>query len=120
MAARYCFLDYDREIALVAELAGDLAKPLLGVGRIIANPDRDRASLTLLVTDAWQHQGLGSILTDGCLEIAEVWGVSHLVAETTADNYRMRQILRERGFSETVEADGSIIARREQLTGALS
>jgi acetyltransferase len=120
MAARYCFLDYDREIALVAELVGDPTAPLLGVGRIIANPDRDRASLTLLVTDAWQHRGLGSILTDGCLAIAEVWGVSQLVAETTADNYRMRQILRERGFHETVEADGSIIARREQLTGAPS
>ena len=39
-AVRYCFIDYDREIAMVAELERDGRRELLGVGRLVADPVR--------------------------------------------------------------------------------
>ncbi len=116
-AARYCFIDYDREMAIVAEIDRDGEKKLIGVGRLIANADRDRASLALLVGDEWQHQGLGALLADACLAVANDWKISHVVAETTTDNFRAREILTERQFEEAVGNDGVVIARRKLLVG---
>lgn len=114
-AARYCFIDYDREMAIVAEIEHHGEKKLIGVGRLIANSDRDRASLSLLVGDEWQRHGLGSRLADCCLEIAGQWKIGQVIAETTADNFRAREILTERNFDEAVGDDGIVVARRTQL-----
>ena len=57
MATRYCFIDYDRELAIVAELeAQDGTRKLLGVGRLVADPDRQSAEYAVLVADPWQGQ----------------------------------------------------------------
>jgi len=116
-AARYCFIDYDREMAIVAEIENNGEKNLIGVGRLIANSERDRASLAMLVGDEWQRHGLGSMLADCCLDIAGQWKISDVVAETTTDNFRAREILTERNFHEAVGDDGVVIARRTQLVG---
>jgi acetyltransferase len=116
-AARYCFIDYDREMAIVAEMDCEGEKKLIGVGRLIANADRDRASLALLVGDQWQHQGLGALLADSCLTVANDWKISQVVAETTTDNFQAREILTERQFEEAVGDDGIVIARRKLLVG---
>jgi acetyltransferase len=116
-AARYCFIDYDREMAIVAEIGSERDRRLIGVGRLLANADRDRATLALVVGDAWQHHGLGSLLADACLEVAKEWKITQVTAETTADNFRAREILQDRHFREVVGSDGTVIARREMLVG---
>ena len=45
-------------------------RKLVGVGRLVADPDHETAEYAVLVTDAWQNRGLGGVLTDYCLEIA--------------------------------------------------
>ncbi|MDZ4850988.1 MAG: bifunctional acetate--CoA ligase family protein/GNAT family N-acetyltransferase [Pirellulaceae bacterium] len=114
-ASRYCFTDYDREIAMVAEIGNERDRQLIGVGRLIANADRVRASLVLLVGDAWQHHGLGSMLADACLDIAKGWKITQVIAETTTDNFRAREIFQERKFNEVVGTDGTVIVRRQML-----
>lgn len=105
MAARFCFIDYDRELAIVAEIEEDGQRKLIGVGRLVAGADPRDAEYAVLVADAWQDQRLGSLLTDYCLEIAEQWGVERVWAETTMDNPRMISIFEDRGFTFG-EADG--------------
>jgi len=51
-AVRYCFIDYDREIAIVAETMVDGVKKLVGVGRLVADPDHSSVEYAVLVTDA--------------------------------------------------------------------
>ena len=85
-AIRYCFIDYDREVALVAEHEADGARRLVGVGRLVADPDGETAEYAVLVTDSWQNRGLGSVLTDACLEVARSWDIGKVVAVTTQDN----------------------------------
>ena len=98
MAARYCFVDYDRELAIVAEVEDEGRRRLAGVARLAADADHRRAEYAVLVADPWQGQGLSDSLTDRCLELARPWGVETVYAETTPDNRRMRKVLQAHGF----------------------
>ncbi len=108
-AVRYCFIDYDREIAMVAELEREGRRELLGVGRLIADPDHESVEYAVLVTDRWQNRGLGSVLTECCLEIARGWGLKRVVAQTGHDNARMLALFQRLGFATTPSEDGSVI-----------
>jgi acetyltransferase len=111
-AARYCFTDYDREIAIVAERAGGGEPRLVGVGRLVADPEHQVAEYAVLVSDAWQNRGLGGVLTDYCEQIARGWGLRHMVAQTTADNPRMLALFRKRGY--TIEPDDEGLMKVEK------
>ncbi len=114
MATRYCFTDYDRELAIVAEIEADGERKLAGVGRLVAGADRETAEYAVFVADPWQDKGLGGQLTDYCLEIARGWGVLHVQAETTPDNTRMITIFRNRGFKiESRFEEGVVLAHKE-------
>ncbi len=113
-ATRYCFIDYDRELALVAEFeAQDGTRKLLGVGRLVADPDRKSAEYAVLVADPWQQRGLSDLLTAYCLEIAQAWGIRSVYAETTPNNARMIAVLKQHGFTLTREvAEGLVVGER--------
>jgi acetyltransferase len=104
MATRFCFLDYDREIAIVAEIEVDDERKLIGVGRIVADADHRDAEYAVLVGDPWQDQGLGSMLTEYCLDVCKIWGIQTVVAEVAAENTRMLEIFRRHHF----ESDRSV------------
>jgi acetyltransferase len=112
VATRYCFTDYDREIAMVAEREGEGEPRLVGVGRLVRDPGHDTAEYAVLISDAWQNRGLGGVLTDVCEEIARGWGLSHMVAQTTADNARMLALFQKRGFA--IEPDDEGLMRVEK------
>ena len=107
-AIRYCFVDYDREIAIVAEAEDGDERRLVGVGRLVADPDHESVEYAVLVTDAWQNRRLGALLTDYCLEIAAGWGAKRMVAQTTSDNRRMLALFERRGFVLTPSEDGLV------------
>jgi acetyltransferase len=98
MATRFCFVDYDRTMAIVAEIEEDNRRQLIGVGRLVADADHRNAEYAVLVADAWQGRGLGKLLTAYCLEICRTWGIDRVYAETTSDNDRMQQILTHQNF----------------------
>lgn len=98
MATRFCFVDYDRTMAIVAEVETGGKRQLIGVGRLVADPDHREAEYAVLVADAWQGRGLGSLITDFCFEISTTWGIDRVYAETTSDNQRMQNILRRHNF----------------------
>jgi acetyltransferase len=98
VATRYCYIDYDREIAIVAEIVENGQKKLIGIGRLIADPDHETVEYAVLIADAWQQQDLGNTITDFCLEIATTWKLKKIIAQTTTDNKRMISVFRKRGF----------------------
>ncbi len=113
MAIPYCFIDYDREMAIVAILEEDGEPKMAGVGRMVSDPDRETAEYAVFVADPWQNRGLGGALTDYSLEIARSWGIKVVRAETTPDNYRMIAIFRDRGFSiEHRHEEGVVLATK--------
>jgi acetyltransferase len=98
VATRYCYIDYDREIAIVAEIKVNGKKQLVGVGRLISDPEHNTVEYAILITDEWQNKDLGRLLTDYCMDIAKNWGLKKIVAQTTSDNHRMISLFKHRGF----------------------
>ena len=108
VARKYCFIDYDREIAIVAEIEEEGKKKLIGVGRLIADPDVEIMEYAILITDAWQKKELGFTLTNYCLEIAKMRGVKKLAAETTKDNKPMISVFRKLNFKIRFNEDTTV------------
>jgi acetyltransferase len=118
MATRFCYLDYDRELAIVAEVAdGGVSNKLVGVGRLVADSDQRQAEYAVLVADGWQSHGLGGLLTDYCLEIARDWRLRQITAETSPDNVRMLAIFRDRGFELDHTVAHDVVMARKKLAG---
>jgi acetyltransferase len=109
VAARFCYIDYEREMAIVAETGTGEDRRLLGVGRLVAEPGRESAEYAVLIQDDWQNRGLGGILTDYCIEVAALWGIKRIVAYTTTDNPRMIAVFRKRGFAVHPDPEGALV-----------
>jgi acetyltransferase len=113
MASRFCFIDYDRELAIVAEIGDGEQKRLVAVGRIVADANHETAEFAVLVADPWQGQGLGSLLTGYCLEIARGWGIKQIVAETEWQNRRMLSAFHEAGFEVREHTHGTVYVAKD-------
>jgi acetyltransferase len=95
VAARLSQLDYDREMALVAEHQGIA----LGVVHYFADPDNRRAEYAIAVRTDWHGRGIGYLLMTRLIEIARERGIGELVGEVLRENEPMLQMCRELGFS---------------------
>jgi acetyltransferase len=115
VASRYCYIDYDRELAIVAETGEGSERRIVGVGRLAAEPGRGSAEYAVLVQDGWQDKGLGGLLTDHCLGIAKEWGVRTITAITTTDNPRMVAVFEKRGFRIVNDLESSLVEVSKDL-----
>jgi acetyltransferase len=115
VATRYCYIDYDREIAIVAEIMEGASRRLIGVGRLVADPMRESVEYAVLIADAWQEKGLGSVLTDYVIELAKDWGIKKFTAVTTSDNQRMLAVFRKRDFTISADAESSLVEVSKNL-----
>jgi acetyltransferase len=114
VASQFCFIDYDREIAIVAEHEKeDGTKELIGVGRLIADPDVEIMEYAILITDKWQKKELGFTLTKYCLEIAKSRGIKKLAAETTRDNKPMISVFRKLNFKIRFNEDTTVSVNKD-------
>jgi acetyltransferase len=109
IAARYCYIDYQREVSIVAETAVQGERKLIGVGGLSADADHETAEFAVLVADPWQGRGLGGMLLDYSLQIARTWGVSRVLAETDPANARMLQLFRKRGFHLSQDREQGVV-----------
>ena len=108
VATRYCYIDYAREIAIVAEIVAGDQRTLIGVGRLVADPGHEEGEYGVLVVDAWQNKELGGVLTDYCIEIARGWNLKRVVAQTTTDNRPMIAVFERRGFTVVMGEDSTV------------
>jgi acetyltransferase len=103
---RVCFVDYDREIALVAEQEDRNGhSPLIGVGRLIKEHEVDEAEFAILVGDPWQGKGLGTELLKLLVQIGRKEHVRRIVGYIARENMLMKQVSEDVGF--TVRRDSS-------------
>ncbi len=107
---RYCNVDYDREIAIVAEVTQNGKRRLLGVGRLSIEPDGKSGEFAIIVADEFQNAGLGTKLTDHVLEVADDMGIERVYAIVLAENYRALSLMKRMGFSLAYSDDGTVEA----------
>ncbi len=98
--ARLCFIDYDREVALVAVHDNPRTgrSEILGVGRLCKAHGRNEAEFALVVSDSWQRRGLGTLLMGRLVEIGRAEGLTRLTGTILGENHAMRRVCERAGF----------------------
>jgi acetyltransferase len=97
---RICFGDYDREMALVADLIepGTGEHKIMGVGRMSKLHAGNEAEVAVLVSDQYQKLGLGYELLRRVVQIARDEKLSQVSAEMLTDNVAMQTVMKRLGF----------------------
>jgi len=98
---RICFIDYDREMALVAERTDPDTgeREILGVSRLSrVGAVPDEAEFSVLVSDRFQRRGVGTLLVNRILEVGRDEGLERITAEILFDNRAMQHISKKLGF----------------------
>jgi acetyltransferase len=112
---RICFGDYDRELALVAEVKGPAGPQIIGVGRINRSHGTDEAEVAILVTDNYQKRGVGEELLRRAIRVAREEGIHAVSAEMMADNMAMQIITKRLGFRVKMQPDFASLRARLEL-----
>jgi acetyltransferase len=107
VAARLTQIDYDREMALLAEHGG----AALGIAHFFADPDRLQAEYAIAVRSDWQGRGIGYLLMTRLIELARQWGIGELLGEVLRENGPMREMCAALGFTVTPDPDDPSILR---------
>jgi acetyltransferase len=105
MLVRYTQIDYDREMAIIAELSEGGRKRMAGVVRLIADPYNETAEYAIVIGDPWHKQGLGSVMTSYILEIAGKRGIKKVYAYVLEDNTSMLNLAKKFNFTCRREED---------------
>jgi acetyltransferase len=97
---KICFGDYDREMALVAELTDPATQErrIIAVGRLSKLHSKNEAEVAVLVSDHYQKLGLGHELLRRVIEVARDEKLSQVSAEMLTDNVAMQIVMRRLGF----------------------
>jgi acetyltransferase len=108
---RVCFVDYDREFALVAEgREEDSGAPaILGVARLQRVGDGETAEFAVVVADRYQGIGLGGALMRQLIAVARQEGVSRLRADILSENGPMRRLCARSGIPVRPTADPLVV-----------
>ena len=107
---RICFIDYDREMILVADRKTNAKNlqnsehELLAVARLSKLHGTNEAEFALIVGDRYQNQGLGTELLRRLLEIGKEERLDAIVGYILNGNYKMQSLCRKLGF--TLQPDG--------------
>jgi acetyltransferase len=99
--ARLTQIDYAREMAFVA--TSKQTATLLGVARLVADPDYMRAEYAILVRSDLKGHGLGWRLMQQLIDYGKAEGLQELYGCVLADNGTMLQMCRELGFAVQAE-----------------
>ncbi len=107
--ARYCQIDYDREIALVASIEDNAREKIIGVSRLTIMPSGQSAELAVVVGDPWQSQGIGKRLMANALKIARERGIREIWMDVLAGNKAMNRLSKRMGFKKAPSEDPDIV-----------
>jgi acetyltransferase len=104
---RICFVDYDREVAIVADHldAKTGRRRILGVGRLVKSHTKNEGEVAVLVSDECQHQGLGTELFRRVIQVARDEKLARIDAEMLPDNLSMKKIAKKLGFRSQAADD---------------
>ncbi len=108
---RICFIDYDREMALVAERRNPETgeSEILGVGRMMKIHGTTEAEVAVVISDNWQGRGLGKELLARLLIVGGAEKLTKLTADILPDNRGIMRICEKLGFSLKHSLDDEVV-----------
>ena len=97
---RLCFIDYDRQMALVADYENPQTgqDEIIGVGSLIKEQSTKSAEIALLVADQFQRRGLGTELLRRLIQVGRDEQLQRLTGDILAENRGIQEICKKLGF----------------------
>ena len=98
---RNCFIDYDNQMALVAERVDQQSRQheIVGVSRLKRQLTPTDGELAVVVSDRYQGHGMGRELVGRLIEVARREGFLRIVAIMLAQNVGMLELAKHFHFS---------------------
>jgi acetyltransferase len=96
---RFCNIDYDREMAFIAETRELNRRMEVGVGRLVMEPNKKRGEFAVVVADKYQGKGLGTKLIDMLISVAEEKGLESMYGIVLPGNANMIHLCEKLGFT---------------------
>ena len=113
---RICFIDYDREMALVAEHrdASTGARQILGVARLtklrgLTFSAPEDAEFAVIISDTSQRRGLGAELVRRLITVARAEKLRRIVGQILPENRAMQTICERLGFQVRYSPEDSVV-----------
>jgi acetyltransferase len=109
--ARMCFIDYSREMALVADRKDPATgqHQIIGVGRLINCHGTHDAEFALVVSDTYQGRGLGTELLRRLVQFARDEGLDRIVGDILSESRHMQRVCEKLGFDmHAAPGDGQV------------
>jgi acetyltransferase len=96
--SRLCFIDYQRQLALVAvhEHAGE--RSIIAVANLLLDRVADEAEFAITISDHSQRHGLGTELLTRLVDIGRAEKIGKIVGHILHENEGMLQVSRRCGF----------------------
>ena len=113
---RVCLSDYDRRLVLVATIRSDDGREqIVGVGRLNKLPGTRDAEFAVVIDDAWQQRGVGTLLGQSLLRAARDEGIERVSAEILLQNLPMQRVCKRLGFTLHPKAEEDLVYADLQL-----
>ena len=122
--ARICFIDYDREMALVVEKKNPKSKQskirsgekeIIAVGRLSKIHGTNDAEFAIVISDKYQRQGLGTELMKKLIDIGKLEKIDRIVAELLPDNAGMTRVMDKVGFRFRNDIEKQVVIAERKL-----
>ena len=103
--ARLTQIDYDREMAFIAEIERNGGKLELGVARYAINPDGTSCEFAIVIADDWHGRGLARRLMGALIDCARSNGLVAINGDILAENSNMLRFVTGLGFTLSAHPD---------------
>ena len=100
-------IDFDKHVALVAQIDEDGRPVIAGGGRYVMT-EPGRAELAFVVVDAYQGQGIATALLRHLIALARDAGLQELAAEVLPENAAMLAVFGRLGFRTRAGLDPQV------------
>ncbi len=114
---RICFIDYSREIGLVAVQKDPITgeQEILAVGRLIKVPGLRDGEFALLVSDKWHRRGIGMEMLKRLVDIGREERLKRLYGDILPENQNMLGVCDKLGFQRHYSAEKGVITAEIEL-----
>jgi acetyltransferase len=113
MVNKFCDIDYENEIAIIAEYNSNGKKRNVGVVRLCIDPTLHNGEFAILVADDFHDTGLGTKFMQILIDVGQKNGLKSIYGIVLADNHKMLSLAKEFGFSVGAISFGVVKIERQ-------
>lgn len=118
MLARFIDSDRMHAITLLAVVRQEDQERVVGMAQYMVEPYPQRCEFAVVVSDAWQRNGIATRMLRNLICIARMAGIENIEGDVLADNFPMQELLIGMDFSLRPHPDGAYLIKAEKALAA--